>query len=75
MIKFFIKLVLKNVIELTKGSLKNIFQDLFNKILSQQLTHDRSYMSHKLHESSTKIPDTDMFILLTAGAGDTKPAA
>ena len=29
----------------TKGSLKNIFQDLFNKISSQQLTHDRSYMS------------------------------
>ena len=28
-----------------KGSLNNIFQDSFNKILSQQLTHDRSYMS------------------------------
>ena len=24
-----------------KGSLTNIFQDSFNKILSQQLTHDR----------------------------------
>ena len=29
----------------TKGSLNNIFQDTFNKILSQQLTDDRSYMS------------------------------
>ena len=25
----------------------NIFQDSFNKILSQQLTHDRSYISHE----------------------------
>ena len=30
---------------LAKGSLNNIFQNLFNKILSQQLTHDRSYIS------------------------------
>ena len=40
----YIKLVLKNVIKLAKGSL-NIFQDLSNIILSQQFTHDRSYIS------------------------------
>ena len=45
--KIFIKLVLKNVIKLAKSSLNNTFQDSFNKILSQQLTHDRSYMSLK----------------------------
>ena len=28
-----------------KNSLNNIFQDSFNKILSQQLTHERFYMS------------------------------
>ena len=28
------------------GSLNNIFQDSLNKILSQQITHDRSYMSY-----------------------------
>ena len=35
-----------NVIKLAKGSLNNIFQDSFNKILSQQLlmTQDRSYI-------------------------------
>ena len=33
---------------LAKGSLNNIFQDSFNKILSQQLTHDRSYIYHTL---------------------------
>ena len=38
----FIKLVPKNVIKFAKGSLINIFQDSFNKILSQQLSHDRS---------------------------------
>ena len=43
----FIKLVLKNVIKLAKGSLNNIFQDSFNIILSQQFTHDRSYMSQQ----------------------------
>ena len=43
--KNFIKLVLKNVIKLSKGSLNNIFQDPFNKILSQQLTHDTFYIS------------------------------
>ena len=37
----------KNVIKLAIGSLNGIFQDSFNKILFQQLTHDRSlcYMS------------------------------
>ena len=40
----FIKLVLKNVIKLAKGSLSNIFQDSFSKILSQQFTHERSYI-------------------------------
>ena len=30
--------------KLAKGSLYNIFQDSFNKILSQQLTHDRYHM-------------------------------
>ena len=32
----------------TKGSLNNIFQDLFNKVLSQKLTHDRFYISHNV---------------------------
>ena len=41
----FIKLVLKYVMKLAKSSLNNIFQNLFNKILSQQLTDDRSYIS------------------------------
>ena len=36
---------MKNVIKLAKGSLNNIFQDSSNIILSQQLTHDRSYIS------------------------------
>ena len=45
-IKKFIKLVLKNVIKLIHGLLNNIFQDSFNTILSQQLTHDRSYITH-----------------------------
>ena len=40
-----VKLVLKNVIKLAKGSPNNIFQDSFNIVLSQQLTHDRSYIS------------------------------
>ena len=33
--------------EKAKGSLNSIFQDSINKILSQQLTHDRSYISHR----------------------------
>ena len=41
----FINPDLKNVTKLVKGSLHNIGQDSFNKILSQQLTHDRSYIS------------------------------
>ena len=35
----------KNLTFSAKGSLNNIFQDSFNIILSQQLTHDRSYIS------------------------------
>ena len=35
------------------NSLNNIFQDSFNKILYQQLTHDRSYISHSI-DSLTK---------------------
>ena len=42
--KIFIKLILKNVIKLAKGSPNNIFQNSFYKISSQQLTHDRPYM-------------------------------
>ena len=38
------KLVLKNFIKGAKGSLNNIFQDSFDKILSQQLTYI-SYIS------------------------------
>ena len=36
------KLVLKSVFKLAKGQLNNTFQDSFNKILSKQLTHERS---------------------------------
>ena len=43
--KIISKFVFKNVINLAKGSLNNIFQDSFNIILSQLLTHDRSYIS------------------------------
>ena len=32
-------------IKLAKDSLNNIFQDSFNIILSEQLTHDRFYIS------------------------------
>ena len=50
------KLVLKNIIKLAKDALNIIFQDSFNKILSQQITHDRSYISLdnviSLHEFS-----------------------
>ena len=41
--KIILNTSLKNV-KLAKGSLNNILQDLFNIILSQQLTHDRSYV-------------------------------
>ena len=44
--KEFIKLVLEKGIKLAKGSINNIFQDSFYNILSQQLTHDRSYAPH-----------------------------
>ena len=43
--KIILNFVLKNVIDLAKGSLNNIFQDSFNIILSQQLTHNRSDIS------------------------------
>ena len=46
--KTFIKLVLKNVIKLSKRLLNHFFQDSFNRILSQQLTPDRSYISYTL---------------------------
>ena len=36
--QIFIELVLKN------GSLNNIFQDFFNRILSEQLNHDRYFV-------------------------------
>ena len=34
---------IKVFIKLVKGSFNNLFQDSFNRILSQQFTHDRSY--------------------------------
>ena len=39
---------MKNVIKLAKASFDkpNIFQDSLNRILSQQLTHGRSYIAH-----------------------------
>ena len=42
----FIKRVLENVIERAFGELNNIFQDEFDKILSQQSTSVRFYLSH-----------------------------
>ena len=43
--------VLKNVIKLAKGSLNNNFQDSFNKISSQQLTHDKSNMCKSFYNA------------------------
>ena len=43
----FIKRVLENVIKRAFGELNNIFQDEFNKILSQQQTNVRFFLSHK----------------------------
>ena len=60
----FIKLVLKNVIKLAKGSLNNISQDSFNKILSQQLTHDRSYISVEKRLSQLLAPACGAFVRL-----------
>ena len=45
--KILLNLSWKKLIKLAKGPLSNIFQDWFNKILSQQLTHDRSYISQQ----------------------------
>ena len=56
--KIFNTLVLKNVIKLAKGLLNKIFQDSFNKILSQhsqQLTHNRSYISQQLTHNRSYI--------------------
>ena len=49
------KLVLKNVINIAKCSLNNIFQDSFIKISSHQLTCDRSYIliRFKSHKSDS----------------------
>ena len=41
-----IKRVLKYVIKRVFGELNNIFQDEFNKILSQQSTNVRFFLSH-----------------------------
>ena len=42
----FIKRVLKNVINRAFGKLNNIFQDEFNKTLSQQATNVRFFLSY-----------------------------
>ena len=44
----------KKVIKLTTCSLNNIIQDSFSKVLSEQLTHDRSYISHNSFVCLTK---------------------
>ena len=36
--------ILKNIVNLPRCSFNNIFQDSFNTILSQQLTHERPCM-------------------------------
>ena len=40
------KLVLENVIKRAFGELNNIFQDEFNKILSQQSTNVSFFLTH-----------------------------
>ena len=45
--KKIIKRVLKNVIKRAFGDLNNIFQEEFNKILSQQSMDVRFFLSHK----------------------------
>ena len=42
----YIKRVLENVIKPAFGELYNVFQDEFNKILSQQSTNVRFFLSH-----------------------------
>ena len=42
----FIKRVLKNVIQLAFGEIKDTFHDEFNEILSQQSTNGRFFLSH-----------------------------
>ena len=51
--------MLKNIIKLAKGLLNNIFQDSFNIILSQQLTHDRSYISQRVVQVNAKRNNED----------------
>ena len=38
-----------------KGSINNIFQDSFNKILSKQLTHDRFYISAEVNQANVSM--------------------
>ena len=57
----YIKLVLKNVIKLAKGSLNKNFQDSFNIILSQQLTRDRSYISYVQYFICLKMLTQNLF--------------
>ena len=45
-IKKIIKRVLKNVITRAFGEVNNAFHDEFNKIVSQQSTHIRFFLSH-----------------------------
>ena len=42
----FIKRVLKNIIKRAFGELNNVFQDVFNKILSKKSTKARLFLSH-----------------------------
>ena len=51
--------MLKNIIKLAKDLLNNIFQDSFNIILSQQLTHDRSYISQRVFQVNAKRNNED----------------
>ena len=46
-------------------SLSEPFQDEFNKILSQQLTHDRSYISWSKSLPSDKILDKSKLKIIT----------
>ena len=50
---------MNNVIKLAKVSLNKIFQDSFDKILSQKLIHDRSYISQNSESEKKKIMRND----------------
>ena len=55
---------MKNVIKLAKGSPDNIFQDSFNIVLSQQLTH----AALKLIEVKLELlSDPDMLLMVERG--------